>query len=30
MCMICFTEALYPIPSILLACGHVFHFNCVR
>ena len=30
MCMICFTEALYPIPSVLLDCGHVFHFNCVR
>jgi E3 ubiquitin-protein ligase MYCBP2 len=30
MCMICFTEALYPIPSVLLNCGHVFHFNCVR
>ncbi len=25
MCMICFTEALAPIPSILLECGHVFH-----
>jgi len=30
MCMICFTEALYPIPSILLACGHVFHLHCCR
>ena len=30
MCMICFTEALHPIPSILLHCGHVFHYNCVR
>ena len=30
MCMICFTEALSPIPSILLKCGHVFHFNCCK
>ncbi len=28
MCMICFTEALSPIPSILLACGHIFHYSC--
>ena len=28
MCMICFTEALWPIPSIQLECGHVFHYNC--
>ena len=30
MCMICFTESLYPIPSILLGCGHVFHLHCCR
>merc|ERR1712180_434861 len=30
MCMICFTESLSPIPSILLACGHVFHLHCCR
>ena len=30
MCMICFTEALWPIPSIQLECGHVFHYQCVR
>ena len=30
MCMICFTEALWPIPSIQLECGHVFHFACCR
>ena len=28
MCMICFTEALWPIPSIQLECGHVFHYQC--
>eukprot|EP00096_Caligus_rogercresseyi_P012080 TRINITY_DN495_c1_g1_i1.p1 TRINITY_DN495_c1_g1~~TRINITY_DN495_c1_g1_i1.p1 ORF type:complete len:440 (+),score=121.56 TRINITY_DN495_c1_g1_i1:88-1320(+) len=28
MCMVCFTEALSPIPSILLLCGHVFHYHC--
>ncbi|CAB4068652.1 MYCBP2 [Lepeophtheirus salmonis] len=28
MCMICFTEALNPIPSIMLQCGHVFHYHC--
>eukprot|EP00095_Tigriopus_kingsejongensis_P005847 maker-scaffold697_size109876-snap-gene-0.24 protein:Tk05847 transcript:maker-scaffold697_size109876-snap-gene-0.24-mRNA-1 annotation:"e3 ubiquitin-protein ligase mycbp2 isoform x1" len=28
MCMICFTEALSPVPSILLECGHVFHYHC--
>lgn len=28
MCMICFTDALYPIPSIQLNCGHVFHHHC--
>ena len=29
MCMICFTEALSPVPSIQLAgCGHIFHFHC--
>jgi len=28
MCMICFTDALSPIPSILLECGHVFHYHC--
>ena len=30
MCMICFTDPLSPIPSILLECGHVFHSHCVR
>jgi len=30
MCMICFTEALWPIPSIQLECGHVFHSACCR
>ncbi len=30
MCMICFTEALWPIPSIMLECGHVFHFACCQ
>ena len=30
MCMICFTESLSPIPSILLQCGHVFHFHCCK
>ena len=30
MCMICFTEALSPIPSIQLDCGHVFHFQCCQ
>jgi E3 ubiquitin-protein ligase MYCBP2 len=29
MCMICFTEALSPIPSVQLSCGHIFHFLCV-
>ena len=28
MCMICFTDALSPIPSIQLHCGHVFHHHC--
>ena len=29
MCMICFTEALSPVPSIQLAgCGHIFHYHC--
>ncbi len=28
MCMICFTEALSPIPSVLLSCGHIFHYSC--
>jgi E3 ubiquitin-protein ligase MYCBP2 len=28
MCMICFTDALSPIPSIQLNCGHVFHHHC--
>ena len=28
MCMICFTDALSPIPSIQLDCGHVFHHHC--
>ena len=28
MCMICFTDALSPIPSIVLECGHAFHFVC--
>ncbi len=28
MCMICFTEALSPVPSILLRCGHIFHYGC--
>jgi len=30
MCMICFTDPLSPIPSILLQCGHVFHYHCVK
>jgi len=30
MCMICFTEPLSPIPSILMDCGHVFHLSCAR
>ena len=30
MCMICFTDPLHPIPSILLECGHVFHSHCVK
>ena len=30
MCMICFTESLSPIPSLLLSCGHVFHLHCCR
>jgi len=30
MCMICFTESLSPIPSILLQCGHVFHYHCCK
>lgn len=30
MCMICFTEALSPIPSIQLECGHVFHLHCCQ
>jgi len=29
MCMICFTDALSPIPSIQLGCGHIFHYTCV-
>ena len=28
MCMVCFTDALAPIPSIQLQCGHVFHAHC--
>lgn len=28
MCMICFTDALAPFPSIHLECGHVFHYHC--
>ena len=30
MCMICFTDPLSPIPSILLECGHVFHYHCCQ
>ena len=30
MCMICFTDPLSPIPSVLLHCGHVFHFHCLQ
>ena len=30
MCMICFTDPLSPIPSILLQCGHVFHHHCCK
>merc|ERR1719210_2007898 len=28
MCMVCFTDALWPIPSVQLECGHVFHYHC--
>ena len=28
--MICFTEALWPIPSLQLECGHVFHYQCCK
>ena len=26
--MVCFTDALWPIPSVQLECGHVFHYHC--
>ena len=29
-CQICWTENLAAAPSIELACGHVFHYSCVR
>eukprot|EP00753_Platysulcus_tardus_P008318 PLAT15892.1.p1 GENE.PLAT15892.1~~PLAT15892.1.p1 ORF type:complete len:615 (-),score=134.59 PLAT15892.1:135-1763(-) len=29
-CNICWVEDLGSAPSILLACGHVFHFTCVK
>ena len=30
MCMICFTDPLSPVPSIMLDCGHVFHYHCCQ
>jgi hypothetical protein len=29
-CPICYVEDLKSAPSIKLACGHVFHFECIR
>jgi E3 ubiquitin-protein ligase MYCBP2 len=29
-CSICYTDTLAGAPSVLLKCGHVFHFACVR
>ena len=30
ICLICHTDALSALPSILLACGHKFHEECCR
>uniref|UniRef100_A0A915PSJ6 RCR-type E3 ubiquitin transferase n=1 Tax=Setaria digitata TaxID=48799 RepID=A0A915PSJ6_9BILA len=30
LCVICFTDRLGGAPCIQLACGHVFHYHCVR
>jgi E3 ubiquitin-protein ligase MYCBP2 len=30
LCVICFTDRLGAAPCVLLQCGHVFHYACVR
>ncbi len=29
-CNICFCEGLSQAPTIVLGCGHVFHYHCVE
>ena len=30
LCRVCYTEPLEAAPLAVLACGHLFHFECIQ